>query len=213
MLPTSSTISAQIAGASVPTSVTRVFGVDPGAPVTGGYPLALRTYAAVNVCATPLSALTADAQFLSYAAGPGQAPGTQVGQLPPGYTPLASADRTLTSAAAAKLRAEVASPQCAQHKVTKPTSSPTPSASGAVTGSSGGGTGTTPAGATPRGTIPTTVPASTRTTVAGDAVPGGITPVASISTAGQYGLLAALCFFAPCAVVGPTLLRASRGTP
>src|SRR5581483_10026202 len=174
---------------------------------------ALRTYGAVNVCATPLPALTADAQFLTYAAESGQTPGTQLGQLPPGYAPLTSADKVLTTAAAAKLRAEVSSPQCSQHKVTKPTPSPTPSTSGTVSGTSGtGGTGTTPAGTTPPGTTGT-VPAGTRTTVAGDAVPGGITPVASISTAGQYGLLAALCFFAPCAVVGPTLLRASRSRP
>lgn len=211
--PTSATIAAQIAGASVPTSASGVFGVDPGSPVSGGYPLSLRTYAGVNLCATPLPALTADAQFLTYAAGAGQTPGTQVGQLPPGYAPLTSADKAITTAAAAQLRAEVSSPKCSQHKVTKPTPTPTPSTSGSGTGSGNGDVGGTTTGTTPPASNPGTVPAGTRTTVAGDALPGDITPVANISAAGQYGLLAALCFFAPCAVVGPTLLRASRGTP
>lgn len=208
-LPTASTIAAQVGGGSVATSVSGVFGVDPGAPVTGGYPLSLRTYAAINVCATPLPALKADAQFLTYAAGAGQTLGTQLGQLPPGYAPLASADRTLANAAAAKLRAEVTSPQCSQHKATKPTASATPTTSGS-TGVTGVGS-TSPTGATSTPAGGGTVPVSTKATVAGDALPGGITPTASISAAGQYGLLAALCFFAPCAVVGPTLLRASRG--
>ncbi|BBH17973.1 hypothetical protein Back2_22600 [Nocardioides baekrokdamisoli] len=206
VLPTSSSIAAQIAGASVPTSVTGVFGVDPGAPVNGGYPLALRTYAAVNVCATALPALKADAQFLAYAAGAGQTPGTQLGQLPPGYSSLTSADKTLTNAAAATLRAEVASPKCSQHTTPKPTATATPSSSGTAAGSGG----SVPNGTTPPASSGGAVPSSTKTTVAGDALPGGITPMASISAAGQYGLLAALCFFAPCAVVGPTLLRASR---
>lgn len=208
VLPTGPSIAAQVAHASVATSVAGVFGVDPGVTVKDGYPLALRTYAAINVCSTALPALKADAQFLAYAAGPGQTAGTQLGQLPPGYAALTSADRGLTNAAAAKLRAEVASPQCSQHKVTKPTPPVTPPVTGAGSGSGNGGAGSP--GTTPPASSPGVVPAGTKATLAGDALPGGVTPAASISAAGRYGLLAALCFFAPCAVVGPTLLRASR---
>src|SRR5262249_11694648 len=61
------------------------------------------------------------AQFLDYVAGAGQDPGTQPGQLPPGYLPLPARLRAQTLTAAHK----VLEPAAGHHPATP---SPTPSA-------------------------------------------------------------------------------------
>ena len=180
------------------------------AGVTGGYPLTMKTYAAVNVCQTPLSELAADAKFLDYAAGSGQTSGTKLGQLPLGYVPMTSSDTAQTSVMAAALRAEVTSPKCASHlNPSAPsggtTGVSTPGSSGSGAGTSIGTGSSTPAGGvtTPGGRTATAAAKST-------ALPGGITAAAYVTPAGQYALLAALCFFVPCAIAGPSLLLAAR---
>lgn len=189
------------------------------AGAAGGYPLAIQTLAAVNVCAASTSDLTADAAFLTYAAGNGQSPGTQLGQLPLGYAPLSSADRATTGGIASALRSEVKAPKCASHRRS---SGPTPSggsiggvgggSNGAVGGGSSntglGGSAATPAGGSTVGG--NAGKAATATGGKSTAIAGGITPVADVTPAGQYALLAALCFFIPCVIVGPTLLLAAR---
>ncbi|MGN6721833.1 MAG: hypothetical protein ACTHJM_04400, partial [Marmoricola sp.] len=182
------------------------------AGASGGYPLSMQTLAAINVCATPTADLSADAKFLDYAATNGQAPGTQLGQLPLGYAPLSASDAAKTTAVAAALRDEVTSPKCPSHQ--------NPSGTGGGGGTGGGATGSggtsssggtgTPAGgstsgggATGSGKAPVAAKAST-------AIPGGITAAAHVTPAGQYALLAALCFFVPCLIGGPSLLLASR---
>lgn len=184
----------------------------------GGYPLTMKTYAAVNVCATPTSDLTADATFLTYAAGRGQISGTGLGQLPLGYAPLTSSDTAQTSAVASALLAEVRSPKCASHR----SSTPTPAGGGGVpTGSSGtsggaaNGGGSSIGGLAPSGTAPSTTGAAgkvgkTKVSTISTAIPGSITLASHVSPVGQYALLAALCFFLPCAIVGPTLILAAR---
>jgi hypothetical protein len=189
--------------------------------VSGGYPLAMQTYAAINVCQTGLSDLTADAAFLDYVAGAGQAQGTGLGQLPLGYAPLTVEQKTKATAAATALRAEVKNPVCASHKTAPPTTTTPPPPAG--TGTTGGGTGTitTDPGTTgttvgaPNGSAVGAAPASTTgkapAAVAASAeLPGSVTPAANVTPAGQYALLAALCFFVPCAVFGPTLLARAR---
>jgi hypothetical protein len=61
--------------------------VDPAAPGAGGYPLTDVTYAAVRTTETP-DQLTDYARLIAYAAGQGQTPGVDAGQLPRGYLPL-----------------------------------------------------------------------------------------------------------------------------
>lgn len=181
------------------------------AGIAGGYPLTMRTYAAVNVCTTALSDLTADAKFLDYAAGSGQISGTRLGQLPLGYVPLTSADVAQTSTMAAALRSEVASPKCPSHQASSGSGGGQAHGStGSSTGGGGTSTGTgssTPAGGTTTATGTGKTPAAAlKSTV----LPGGITAAADVTPAGQYALLAALCFFVPCAIAGPTLLLAGR---
>lgn len=175
---------------------------------SGSYPLTMSTYAAVNVCTTSLSDLSADAKFLSYAAGAGQAPGTRLGQLPPGYAPLSSADRAKAISMVGALRAEVASPQCASHKKLPPIPGGQGGTGSTNTGGSTGGTTTpTTSTTTPGGT---TTPSGGAPKITSDAAPGGITPTAYVTPTAQYALLAALCFFVPCVIAGPTLLLAAR---
>lgn len=188
------------------------------AGAAGGYPLAMRTYAAINVCATSTSDLAADAKFLDYAAGAGQVSGTALGQLPPGYGPLTSSDTGQTSAAASALRAEVSSPKCASHRSpsgstgtgTGSGSTPAGSIPAGSTGGSGGIAPGSGVGSTPGGTAPGTGKAGSSAGAQNSVLAGGITEAADVTPAGQYALLAALCFFLPCVVLGPSLLLAAR---
>lgn len=52
------------------------------------YPLTMPVYAAVNPAQTDVQLRATYANLIRYAAGSGQTPGTDVGQLPPGYAPL-----------------------------------------------------------------------------------------------------------------------------
>lgn len=54
------------------------------------YPLATLTYAAIRPLALDMQARAEYAAFIEYAAGPGQVPGLELGQLPRGYAPLSS---------------------------------------------------------------------------------------------------------------------------
>ncbi|MGN6162302.1 MAG: hypothetical protein ACTHOG_11455 [Marmoricola sp.] len=185
------------------------------AGAAGGYPLTMRTYAAVNVCTTSLPDLAADAKFLDYAAGAGQSSGTALGQLPLGYLPLGSSDTGQASAMAAALRAEVKSPQCASHR--KSTGFNGGGGGGLGSGTGAGGTGGTTGfnggGSTPVGGSAGAVgggKAAAAGAAPSTALAGSITPTADVTPAGQYALLAALCFFVPCAIAGPSLLLAGR---
>ena len=182
------------------------------AGASGGYPLSVQTLAAINVCSTSTSDLTADAKFLDYAASDGQVSGTQLGQLPLGYAPLSSADAGKASAVAAALREEAKSPKCASHQTPVGTGGGAAGSGGGAASGSGGGTSAGSGTSTPAGGS-TTSTASGKEPVAAKvstAVPGGITAAADVTPVGQYALLAALCFFVPCAIVGPTLVMSAR---
>lgn len=75
------------------------------------YPGTLVVYAAIPTSGLPATAATDYADLLTFAAGPGQTPGTGVGQLPPGYLPLTTANglgglAAYTLAAAADVAAQ-----------------------------------------------------------------------------------------------------------
>jgi hypothetical protein len=77
---------------------------DPQASVQGAYPLTVLTYAAVKPLTLDATAREQYAAFVDYAAGDGQVPGQQIGQLPPGYAPLPAALITQAQAAAKSIR-------------------------------------------------------------------------------------------------------------
>ena len=62
--------------------------VNPGSRNKKAYPLTMVVYAVVPTSGTNHTKAAAIARFLDFAAGAGQHPGVQPGQLPPGYAPL-----------------------------------------------------------------------------------------------------------------------------
>lgn len=131
----------------------RVF--DPAAPAsasaTTAYPLTVPVYAALNPAQTDPKMRAAYADLIRYAVGPGQAVGTDDGELPPGYAPLpdAWAAQALVAAAAIENGVTAATPPSGTTGITS---------SGTVAGP--GGT-TVPSAAAPPGTAPVSVPAVT----------------------------------------------------
>ncbi|MEV4626545.1 hypothetical protein AB0J90_09700 [Micromonospora sp. NPDC049523] len=111
--PTQASLLAQVQNAAEPSAVEGVTQNNPHKPVTGGYPLAMLTYAAVNL-GLPKDQRTDYARLLRHAATTGQVPGVQLGQLPPGYVPLPQPLRDRTLAAATEVE-----------NYTAPTPSPT----------------------------------------------------------------------------------------
>jgi len=71
-----------------PTNVATVKQVDPAAVSGAGYPLAIITYAAVNLTEAPAAERAVLASMIRRVTTSGQTPGTGSGQLPPGYLPL-----------------------------------------------------------------------------------------------------------------------------
>lgn len=73
-----------------PSAVPGVSVADPTSRALDAYPLAMLSYAAVNVCASTPAELADYSRLISYAVGKGQAPGDARGDLPAGYVPLAA---------------------------------------------------------------------------------------------------------------------------
>lgn len=118
-------------------SQAQVRGFDPAsaeaARAVDAYPLALPVYAAASPYVKDASVRRVYADFIRYAAEPGQAPGVQTGQLPSGYAPLPDSWRVQARAAATALENGVtpATPAPPQAAPSRP--------SGAVGGSVTGG--------------------------------------------------------------------------
>lgn len=129
---------------------------------TTSYPLAMPVYAALNPQQTDQDLRAVYASLIRYAAEDGQDPGTDAGELPPGYAPLpASWVAQAKDAAAAIERGSLAVPQ--------------PSATG-------GGTSSTATGSSGPGTPASSAPAvSTATGTSGTVT----TPVVTGQAAGQ----------------------------
>jgi hypothetical protein len=90
----------------------------------GAYPLTMVIYAMVPTTGVKPAKAAAIARFLDYVAGPGQTPGVQPGNLPPGYLPLPAKLRAQTMRAATLVRN-----QKGNALNPKPSTSPSPSAS------------------------------------------------------------------------------------
>ncbi len=100
------------------------------------YPLTMVVYAMVPTSGTSAKKAAAIARFLDYAAGPGQKPGLQVGDLPPGYVPLPASLRDETLAAASKVLAQ---------RGNDPSANPSPSSGTSGTSESSSPAPTSPA--------------------------------------------------------------------
>lgn len=176
---------------------------------TDAYPLTVPVYAATNPDGGDGPSRDAFAAFIRYAADAGQQPGTDIGQLPPGYAPLPAAWRVQADEVAQRISAGPAGPTPTPTATATPTATPTepPPTSDlpelpdtGLPPQSGGPAGPTsppsespsPAGPTPTPTPSATGPA----VVVGAATPadrsaGPLGAAVPISAAG--GLLAAAC--------------------
>ncbi len=87
--------------AMTPSSVPGVLETNPSSTAPGAYPLPMLTYAATTPESLSQTSRQNYAAFVQYAAGAGQTPGVNVGQLPAGYAPLPAAlqSQALTAAA------------------------------------------------------------------------------------------------------------------
>ena len=99
------TTASLLAGESAmkPSTVPGVLAPDPGATDPGAYPLTALSYAITAPSTLDTAAGKDYAAFIRYAAGPGQQPGVQPGQLPLGMVPLPAALKAEAIAAAATI--------------------------------------------------------------------------------------------------------------
>ncbi len=111
--------------AMVPSAVPDVAVGNPSAKQPGAYPLPMVVYGASRARSLDTAARTDYADFIAYAAGDGQTPGLDVGQLPRGYAPLPAQLRTQALAAAARIRAgDPAPPEPEEAAVVAPEATP-----------------------------------------------------------------------------------------
>ena len=189
--PTAKTLAAGLA-AMKRTSVPGVLSPNPSAKGDDVYPLTSVSYATTVPAGLTAAARTAYAKFIRYAAGAGQVPGDQPGQLPAGYLPLPKAMRTSATAAATAIE---------KYKPAAPGRPSTPGASGGGGGGSGSGDGSggggggaapPPGPPVPGGPVtgagdPTPVPTDTAVLPTPAAGPPGTTPVAGATPAMETG--------------------------
>ncbi|MHA7859959.1 hypothetical protein ACX1DX_01030 [Tessaracoccus sp. Y36] len=124
------------------------YGSDKAKKATSAYPLSSPVYAALSPRQTDPTLRRAYAELIEYGVTTGQVPGTDDGELPPGYAPIPKTWRTQALAAAEAIAAG-GWPQ--------PKPSPTPTASPTASPSAGAGPGATPS---PTGTASPTTTAS-----------------------------------------------------
>jgi hypothetical protein len=89
--------------AMTPSPAPGVLQANPATTAVGAYPLPMLTYAATSPVSLDAAARTDYANFIEYAAGPGQTAGDEQGQLPAGYVPLPQALRTQALSAASTI--------------------------------------------------------------------------------------------------------------
>jgi hypothetical protein len=145
--------------------------VNPATVPSGAYPLVDVVYAAVPTDQSA-SALSDFANFISYAAGPGQTTGSAAGDLPPGYLPLPASLQAQAQSVATQLRSLAGIGPAPALTVTESPSPPIATQSttltATVTGQNGTPTGTVqftvggtaiggPVSLSPQGTASTTV--------------------------------------------------------
>lgn len=91
-------------GGMRPGLVPAVLDADPTVTRPDGYPLTAITYGAIQPLALDAEARDDYAALVDYAVGPGQVPGVNLGQLPPGYAPLPENLRSQAREAAREIR-------------------------------------------------------------------------------------------------------------
>ncbi len=111
-VPDAAGMSAALA-ALTPTTVASIKQVDPALVTTGGYPLTIVTYAAVNMSASTQAERTTIANMLTQITTNGQVSGTATGNLPIGYLPLTAQLQAQATAAANQVRIYPAIPTTA----------------------------------------------------------------------------------------------------
>lgn len=107
--PTTASLQAGAAAMKL-SAVAGVLASDSGAKDPAAYPLPALAYAATSPSTLDAAAGKDYAAFLRYAAGPGQQPGIEPGQLPPGMAPLPDKLKAQTMAAAATIEAQAGKP-------------------------------------------------------------------------------------------------------
>jgi hypothetical protein len=103
--PTTASLQAGEA-AMTPSAAAGVLASNPGATDPTAYPLAALSYAVTAPSMLDITAGKDYAAFLRYVAGPGQQPGIEPGQLPPGMAPLPDTLKAQAVAAAATIEAQ-----------------------------------------------------------------------------------------------------------
>jgi len=209
---TPTTVLAAVA-AMKPSAVQGVLQDDANQRTLDAYPLAMVSYAAVNVCASTPKELADYAKLIDYGTHAGQASGDARGQLPRGYVPLDKASVVRATTTAQKLTDKAAVASACPKAPTAP-SSPTSS------GGSSSGTGSTSSGFGSLGTTPVdsgstvgTAPGSNPVAVAQDAdETGGLTGKTTDSplATSRLALAGALGVGLPALGAGPLLIRRGR---
>ncbi|WP_022892662.1 hypothetical protein [Agromyces subbeticus] len=117
--PTQASLAAAAAAMTPTAAQPKVVAYDPSAAVakaaSTSYPLAMPVYAALNPKQTDAALRAVYANLIRFAARDGQTPGTDVGELPPGYAPLPQpwVDQALAAADAIETGALPSSPPAA----------------------------------------------------------------------------------------------------
>ncbi|MFG2945066.1 hypothetical protein [Streptomyces adustus] len=221
--PTTATLTAGVAAMKPTAADASVLDPDPARAKGQAYPLTAVAYAAASMN-QDAAARTAYAQFIRYAAGPGQTAGVSAGQLPAGYAPLPARQREQAEAAADALERGATGSESPGG-----TGGPGGDTSGTGTGGTSGGNGTggtsgdTSAGAAAAGGTGTTPPASAPPS--GSAPPSAgpqqniANPAAGITPRDVMGvirwvLVAVLILGGAAGISGPLMLRlAQRRNP
>jgi hypothetical protein len=107
--PTDTSLVAGVA-AMVTTTEPQVLEPDPTVTAPGAYPLTTLAYAVVRPLALSAAERGDFAAFVAYAAGSGQVPGLELGQLPRGYTPLPASLKAQAAAAVTQITTITAPP-------------------------------------------------------------------------------------------------------
>jgi hypothetical protein len=197
--PTTASMQAAVA-AMQRTAVPGVTVADPESASAAAYPLTTITYAVAPPNQFTVAAAREYADFIRFAVGPGQRPGTAAGTLPAGYAPLSAGLRKQALQAAARIQARVgpaASPT--QPPVTSSTTPSTSSSSSSPAASLSPGPSASPS--TPAA-IPT--PTATPTATALAARTPGDSPVPAWA---RYAMVAALLLGAGGLLIAPSLPR------
>ncbi|MFF2845170.1 hypothetical protein ACFVT5_02400 [Streptomyces sp. NPDC058001] len=220
--PSADTLLADVATMQPSSADPGVLKPDPARAKGQAYPLTAVTYAAASVN-QDAAARKAYAEFIRYAAGPGQTPGLSAGELPPGYAPLPAKLRTLAETAADDLERGTPStdPPGGEPDPNNPGGAGSGLSGGAGGDTSGAGGSSAAGGAGGGATDAASEPAATSGSPSPSAGPqqnaadakNGLTP-REIMGVIRWVLLGVLILGATAALSGPVMLRlAHRRTP